>query len=37
MKFKTRLIIAFVTVIMMPIFLATLILFLLGNYQMSAI
>ena len=37
MKFKTRLIIAFLTVIMIPVALTSLFVLLLGRYQISAI
>lgn len=37
MKFKTRLIVAFFTVIMVPILLASLAILLLGRYQISSI
>ena len=37
MKFKTRLIIAFFTVIMVPVVLTSLFILLLGRYQISSI
>ena len=37
MKFRTRLIIAFVTVILLPIALSTGAIFLVGQYQLNVI
>lgn len=37
MKFKTRLLVAFLTVVMVPIVLTSLLVLLLGRYQLSAI
>lgn len=37
MKLKTRLIVAFLTVIILPVLLSTLIIFMVGKYQLNAI
>ena len=37
MKLKTRLIVAFITVAILPVILATLFILLVGRYQLSAI